>query len=54
MARFPVRTIVAGLMVASLSGVLRSEKEVRRFPVKEYLGKMKGGWLGRLAGEGWG
>jgi inosine-uridine nucleoside N-ribohydrolase len=46
--------VVAGLMLASLAGVVRGEEKVRRLPVKEYLDKMKGGWLGQMAGVGWG
>ncbi len=30
------------------------EPAVRRLPVAEYLDKMKGGWIGQMAGVGWG
>ena len=28
--------------------------EFRRLPVKEYVDKMKAGWIGQMAGVGWG
>jgi len=42
--------IVTGLLLCGLAG----SGEVRRLPVKEYLDKMKGAWLGQMAGVGWG
>jgi len=29
-------------------------QEVRRLPVKDYVDKMKGGWIGQMCGVGWG
>ncbi len=33
---------------------LPAEEKVRRLPVKEYIDKMKAGWIGQMAGVGWG
>jgi hypothetical protein len=30
------------------------EASVRRLPLKSYVDKMKGGWIGQMAGVGWG
>jgi len=37
----------------TVSESLQSQR-VRRLPVKEYVDKMKAGWLGQMAGVGWG
>ena len=31
----------------------RAQQDVRRLPANEYVDKMKGGWIGRMAGVGW-
>jgi len=41
---------VIGLFLATSAGAW----EYRRIPVAEYLDKMKGGWIGQMAGVGWG
>ena len=33
---------------------LLSAGEFRRLPVDTYIDKMKGGWIGQMAGVGWG
>jgi len=33
---------------------IAAAEEYRRLPVEEYLDKMKGGWIGQMAGVGWG
>jgi len=37
-----------------LIGPICAETKVRRLPVKEYVDKMKAGWIGQMAGVGWG
>jgi len=32
----------------------QAQQQYRRLPVKEYVDKMKGGWIGQMAGVGWG
>ncbi len=46
--------LIAGAVMASVVESAHSETKVRRLPVKEYLDKMKGGWIGQMAGVGWG
>ncbi len=38
--------------VSALSA--QAQPKFRRLPVKEYVDKMKGGWIGQMAGVGWG
>ena len=48
------RCIVSALLVwLCLSGTA-SAQEFRRLPVEEYVDKMKAGWIGQMAGVGWG
>ncbi|MCY3017628.1 MAG: ADP-ribosylglycohydrolase family protein [Planctomycetota bacterium] len=42
--------IATGLLLSGLG----SAGEVRRLPVKEYLDKMKAGWVGQMVGVSWG
>jgi len=42
--------IVTGLLLCGLAGA----GETRRLPVKEYLDKMKAGWVGQMVGVSWG
>ncbi len=46
-------SIAITLILACLLGCNSSE-DVRRISVKEYQSKMKAGWLGQMAGVGWG
>lgn len=50
------RTVAAGLLVMfSCLVQLRGEvSETRRIPIAEYVDKMKAGWIGQMAGVGWG
>ncbi|MBN1901784.1 ADP-ribosylglycohydrolase family protein [Candidatus Sumerlaeota bacterium] len=41
------------LICGLLSGTCLS-REFRRIPVEEYMDKMKAGWIGQMAGVGWG
>lgn len=41
-------------VVATLTPTLGSEAQFRRLPVKEFVDKMKGAWLGQMIGVGWG
>jgi len=54
MSKTVLRMVVASLTVASLASAAQGEEKVRRLPVRTYLDKMKGGWLGQMAGVGWG
>ncbi len=38
----------------SASAQRQGRQRVRRLPVSEYVDKMKGGWIGQMAGVGWG
>ena len=42
------------LTVAGAAGAARAQQKVRRLPVKQYVDKMKAGWIGQMAGVGWG
>jgi len=62
MRRITTRIIVAELVVLSLAlvfgpaclpGALGAEK-FRRISVEDYVDKMKAGWIGQMAGVGWG
>ena len=51
------RTIVVGLVAAFIAGAHATalgQGKVRRLPVKDYIDKMKAGWVGQMAGVGWG
>ena len=42
------------LSLAVVTDDLAHAAEVRRLPVAEYCDKMAGGWIGQMAGVGWG
>ncbi len=46
--------LVAAVLAAVCVGVRGAEQEFRRLPVREYCDKMKAGWIGQMAGVGWG
>ena len=52
------RSIVFGILsvlaVASLAPAQDANPAVRRLPVREYLDKMKAGWVGQMVGVSWG
>jgi hypothetical protein len=53
-----LRTALKLTLLLAITAILtlpaRAEDKFRRLPVKVYLDKMKGGWLGQMAGVGWG
>ncbi|HUT94994.1 MAG TPA: ADP-ribosylglycohydrolase family protein [Thermoguttaceae bacterium] len=49
-----VRLVGVCLTLVMLAETALSAAEVRRLPVSEYCDKMAGGWLGQMAGVGWG
>jgi hypothetical protein len=49
-----LRVIVLALLAGMLGVLAARAAEVRRLPVKEYRDKMKGGWIGQIAGVSWG
>jgi hypothetical protein len=51
------RVLLAGLIALGLlaaAGDATAQEKVRRLPVREYVSKMKAGWVGQMAGVGWG
>ncbi len=44
----------ATFLLAWLCPLLAQAAEFRRLPIKEYRDKMKGGWIGQIAGVSWG
>jgi hypothetical protein len=48
-------TIAAGVVVCAGCAAFQTKpKKLCRLPVEEYVDKMKGGWIGQMAGVGWG
>ena len=54
MSNTALKVVTVGLFVALVAGAAEAQEKYRRLPVKVYLDKMKGGWLGQMAGVGWG
>ncbi len=54
MSKTVLKIVVACLIVSSFARPAQAQEEVRRLPVKVYLDKMQGGWLGQMVGVGWG
>jgi len=55
MRRLITITIAAAFIVCAGCAVLETKpKKLCRLPVEEYVDKMKGGWVGQMAGVGWG
>jgi len=48
-----IKTAAIVLVMICLSGC-SSKSDFRKIPVEEYRSKMKAGWLGQMAGVGWG
>ena len=46
--------ISIALIVSMVTMVSAQGQEFRRIPVEEYVDKMKAGWIGQMAGVGWG
>jgi len=47
-----ILSVVSGC--AQKSTAIKDEVGFRRIPVKQYVDKMKAGWVGQMAGDGWG
>lgn len=54
MTKLKVMVLVIGLVVLQNSFCVNARAEYRRLPVNEYVDKMKAGWVGQMAGVGWG
>jgi|GEM_PF-376813 len=55
MPKTTLKTVfIAAALALCVASAARAETEFRRLPVKEYLDKMKGGWIGQMVGVGWG
>ncbi len=48
------KAVIVGVGYGVLVVALAQAGETRRLLVKDYLDKMKGGWIGQMAGVGWG
>ncbi len=46
--------VAAGLAVLLAAAGAEGADKVRRLPVEEYVSRMKAGWIGQMAGVGWG
>ena len=46
--------VILGLVFAAVGDSQAGEQEFRRIAVKDYVDKMKAGWIGQMAGVGWG
>ncbi|MBD3268035.1 hypothetical protein GF373_15320 [bacterium] len=47
-------TIIHSLLFCVIGVMCTTAQDVRRLPVEEYKDKMKAGWIGQMAGVGWG
>ncbi len=47
-------TVASYILSAYVSTTFAEQEKFRRLPVKEYVDKMKSGWIGQMAGVGWG
>ena len=47
-------TVVCCILCARVSRTFARQRDPRRLPVAEYVDKMKAGWIGQMAGVGWG
>ena len=54
MRRSTLVLVMAALAATVSTGNVQAQQDVRRLPVKEYVDKMKGGWIGQMAGVGLG
>ena len=46
--------VILGLVLAAVGDSEAGEEQFRRLAVEEYVDKMKSGWVGQMAGVGWG
>jgi len=49
-----VLAVSLGLAIAAPGNSVAAETQFRRIAVKDYVDKMKAGWVGQMAGVGWG
>jgi len=54
MRRLIVMMMVVGFILMGDISAIPTAVKFRRLPVKEYVDKMKAGWIGQMAGVGWG
>jgi len=54
MRRLIAMMMVVGFIFVGDISVVQAAQKFRRLPVKEYVDKMKAGWIGQMAGVGWG
>jgi hypothetical protein len=54
MRRLIVMMMVVGFILLGDISEVQAARKFRRLPVEEYVDKMKGGWIGQMAGVGWG
>ena len=54
MRRLIAMMMVVGFVLTGDVSVTQAAQKFRRLPVKEYVDKMKAGWIGQMAGVGWG
>ena len=54
MSRFLTMTAAATIVLCTSFSPVHAETKVRRLKVKDYIDKMKAGWIGQMAGVGWG
>jgi len=54
MHRIALTLALVTLIAAGWTASAHGRQEVRRLPVTEYVSKMKAGWIGQMAGVGWG
>jgi hypothetical protein len=54
MRKLVMESLAVGMVVAICGTGIAAEQKFRRLPVREYVDKMKAGWIGQMAGVGWG
>jgi len=54
MRRIIKMLLAVTFFVFLLGSTAEADPKVRRLPVTEYVSKMKAGWIGQMAGVGWG
>jgi hypothetical protein len=54
MRRFLMLFTTVCVVLSGWNNTAPAQTEVRRLPVSEYVDKMKAGWIGQMAGVGWG
>lgn len=49
-----IASLTVVLATTGLTGNVQAQQDFRRLPMKLHVDKMKAGWLGQMAGVGWG